>query len=124
VTSERAVSVYFGGDGFKRLLLVAFNPAAFAGRQVLLEEPECFQHPSYLGRLAALIWEAIGQGTQVIMSTHSLELLNHIFLAEGVPLEKSAIFHTSLANGELRAVRIPGENTAERLEELGEDLRQ
>jgi hypothetical protein len=124
VTSERAVSVYFGGDGFKRLLFVAFNLAAFAGKQVLLEEPECFQHPSYLGRLASLIWAAIGQGTQVILSTHSLELLNHIFLAEDAPLASSAIFHTSLEAGELTAVRISGENAAERLDELGEDLRQ
>jgi hypothetical protein len=124
VTSVRAVSVYFGGDGFKRLLFVAFNLAAFAGKQVLLEEPECFQHPSYLGRLASLIWAAIGQGTQVILSTHSLELLNHIFLAEDAPLASSAIFHTSLEAGELTAVRISGENAAERLDELGEDLRQ
>ncbi len=124
VTKERAVPVSFSGDGFERLLFVAFNLATHTGELVLLEEPECFQHPSYLGRLAALIWAAVGQNTQVVISTHSLELLKHLFLAEAVPLDKAAVFHTSLTRGRFKAVTIPGPSAAGRLDELGEDLRQ
>ncbi len=121
---QEPVPVYFTGDGFKRLLFIACILAARARGLVLMEEPECFQHPTYVKKLASLIWGAIGQGTQVILSTHSMELLEFLFQAEGAPLEKAAVFHTRLKDGLLKASRIPGAQAAERLQRLGEDLRR
>lgn len=124
IFNGKAVAVYFSGDGYKRLLYIACVLAAQAGGLVLLEEPECFQHPKHLRELAQLIWGAIDQGTQVVLSTHSLDLLRHIFFSETARLEKAAVFRTTLKEGRLAAVRIAGERAKERLEELGEDLRQ
>ncbi len=120
VTSERAVPVYLGGHGFKRLLFMAFGLVAHAGELVLLEEPECFQHKSSLNRLAALIWSAVDTQTQVIISTHSPQLLKFLLTAEDVPLEKAAVFHTRLEGGVLTAVRLGGKEAANRLDEIGE----
>lgn len=110
-----------GGDGSRRLNVIAKALVTFD--RVLLEEPECFQHPSSILRLALQIWDAIHRGVRVALSTHSLELLNHIFLAEIAQLERSAVFFTWLKDGELTAVKILGRNAAERLD-AGEDLRQ
>ena len=110
-----------GGDGSTRINVIARAFVMFD--QVLLEEPECFQHPSSILRLALLIWDAIHRGVRVALSTHSLELLNHIFLAELSELERSAVFYTSLKDGELTVVKISGHRAAERLY-AGEDLRQ
>lgn len=125
VKDSGAIPVYLEGDGLKRVLYIACLLSGHIGELVLLEEPECFQHPAYLGKLASLITAAVRMGTQVVMTTHSLELLNLLFRAEDAPLEESAIFHTQLSGeGRLDVVRIPGSRAAERLDELGEDLRQ
>ena len=118
-----AIPIYLSGDGFKRLLFIACVLAEHTGGLVLLEEPEAFQHPRYLRELAGLIWGAIGQGTQVILSTHSLDLLRFLLLDEHAALDAAAVFKTSLKDNVLRAARIPGQRAAERVEDLAEDLR-
>jgi len=125
VKDSGAIPVYLEGDGLKRVLYIACLLSGHIGELVLLEEPECFQHPAYLGKLASLITAAVRMGTQVVMTTHSLELLNLLFRAEDAPLDEAALFHTQLVDdGRLKVVRIPGIRAAERLDELGEDLRQ
>ena len=116
------VAIYNMGDGFKRLSYIACALASASGL-TLLEEPEAFQHPRYLRKLVDLIWAAIDQGTQIIMSTHSLDLLRMLFGDGERPLEESAIFRTQLSDNTLSAVKIRGDRAKERLGELGEDMR-
>ncbi|WP_428263115.1 ATP-dependent nuclease [Haliangium sp.] len=122
-TGRQAIPLYMSGDGFKRLLLIACVLAERAGQLVLLEEPEAFQHPRYLHELSALIWGAIAQGTQVVLSTHSLDLLRSLLLAERADLSQAAVFKTALRGNVLRTARISGPQAQERLGELEEDLR-
>lgn len=118
-----AVAVYNMGDGFKRLLYLACVFAEASGQLVLLEEPEAFQHPRYLRMLASMIWTAVEQGTQVVLSTHSEDLLQNLFGEDGRAYEHSAVFKTRLVGGELRSVRIDGSRAHERVAALAEDLR-
>jgi energy-coupling factor transporter ATP-binding protein EcfA2 len=123
VADGRALPAYFLGDGYKRLLLLACQLAS-AKSLVLIEEPECFQHPRYLDELAGLLWAAQTRGTQVVLSTHSLDLLRRMFAVDGTPLDQAAVFQTRLMGGALTSLRIPGPRAAERLEHLDEDLRR
>lgn len=116
--------VQFAGDGVKRLLHAACLMAKARDGVVLLEEPECFQHAKALQLFAQVIWRAVAAGTQVILSTHSLEFLEVLMRVEGVDLEKLALIRTALAEGALSTQRIPGADAKARLSELGEDLRR
>jgi predicted ATP-dependent endonuclease of OLD family len=124
ISNNRSVPVYLEGDGYKRFVLMACSLAANIGHTILIEEPECFQHPRYLREFAQLVWGAIEQGSQIIMSTHSLDLLHYLFLTDSAQYELAKIFRTSLENGELKAVTISGERAVERMNDLDEDLRQ
>jgi len=64
-------------NGSKRLVELA---SAILGVDpdgvVLLEEPECYQHPRYLRELASLLIESAKTNRQIILSTHSMELVD------------------------------------------------
>lgn len=124
LTDGKAVPLYFCGDGFKRLLHVACLLASSAGGHVFIEEPECFQHPANLEQTARLVWAALEQGTQVVLSTHSRDLLSELLLGETARPEEAAVFKTSLVGGELTTIRIDGPRARERLDTLDEDLRR
>jgi predicted ATPase len=113
------------GDGTKRLFLIACDMAISRGGLCLIEEPESYQHPGAMDEFARLVWEAVAQGTQIVFSTHSLEILERVFKTEkGRDLTKASVIRTRLSNGELTTQSIPGPNASERLIEVGEDLRQ
>jgi predicted ATPase len=121
---EPPVPAYLAGDGFKRFLALAAAAVATPKGVVLLEEPEVFQHPRYLRELATLLLLAARGGTQIILSTHSLELIDLLLLApeaegQGYP----AMHRLSLHEGKLRSTSIPSEDAARGREGLLEDLR-
>ena len=62
------------GDGMKRLVGLAGTLAA-AVSLALLEEPESFQHSGVFPTIAAMIWKAADAGIQVVLSTHSMDLV-------------------------------------------------
>ena len=76
--------------------------------------------------LAKLLWRALDKDTQIILSTHSLELIEAIMREGERNLfgERLAVFRTSLEDGKLKVVKIPGDQAYERLEQVGEDLRR
>lgn len=120
------VPAYLAGDGFKRFLEVASAVYAAAdGGVVLLEEPESFQHPRYLGELAVLLRDAVSLGAQVVLSTHSLELIDLLLQApqDGAAGPLPTVHRLRLNDGVLRAVAVPGERARYAREELAEDLR-
>ncbi|MEW6278835.1 MAG: AAA family ATPase [Candidatus Eremiobacterota bacterium] len=122
---ERGSSaLYYAGDGLKRLFHVAATLAGNPGGLLLLEEPEAFQHPASLELLARLLLKGIDQGSQVILSTHSLELVRALLDFAEHRREQMGIYRTRLAGGRFDAALIPGPEAWERLDELGEDLRR
>ncbi|MCY3024232.1 MAG: AAA family ATPase [Planctomycetota bacterium] len=125
IDQDGACPFYLAGDGLRRLFDIACRLAVARGGLVLVEEPECFQHPKAMDEFTRLLWAAIGQGTQVVFSTHSLELLAKVFEAgEGRDLSKACIMRTRLEDGVLTTLNIEGRNASERLTDVGEDLRR
>jgi predicted ATPase len=118
------VPAFVAGDGFKRFLEVAAATAGTPKGVVLLEEPESFQHPRYLQELATLLHLAAREGTQIILSTHSIELIDMLLLApEAEGQTYPAVHRMSLYEGKLRATTIDREHAARVRDDLLQDLR-
>jgi predicted ATPase len=122
--TRQPVPAFVAGDGFKRFLEVAAATVGTSKGVVLLEEPESFQHPRYLQELATLLHLAAREGTQIILSTHSLELCDLLLLApEAEGQTYPAVHRMRIIDGKLRATTIPRENAVRGREDLLEDLR-
>ena len=122
--SGHPVPAFLAGDGFKRFLELAAAVVNLRKDVVLLEEPESFQHPRYLRELAALLFISAREGKQVILSTHSIELIDRILQApeaEGLPYP--AVHRLSLYDGSLRATTLDHEHALRIREDLLQDLR-
>ncbi len=118
------VPAYLAGDGFKRFLQLAAVALDTPRGVVLLEEPESFQHPRYLEELATLLLLAAREGTQIILSTHSFELIDLLLHApEAEGQSYPAVHRLRLHEGKLRATSLPRENALLARDELLEDLR-
>jgi energy-coupling factor transporter ATP-binding protein EcfA2 len=123
--ADGSCPLQFAGDGMRRLVLIACQLAAARGGVVMIEEPECFLHPKAMDEFVRLLWAAVAQGTQVVFSTHSLELLSLVFAkSPGHDLSQACIVATRLSDGQLHTGVIDGANAAERLHDIGEDLRR
>jgi hypothetical protein len=121
---QRPVPAYLAGDGFKRFLELAAAAVDTPDGVVLLEEPETYQHPRYLQEIATLLHLVAKGGTQIILSTHSIELIDlllHAPEAEGLPYP--AVHRMGLFEGRLRATSIDREKAIIARDELLEDLR-
>jgi energy-coupling factor transporter ATP-binding protein EcfA2 len=119
------VPVYLTGDGSKRLVELA---SAILGVDpdgvVLLEEPECFQHPRYLRELASLLIESAKAKRQIILSTHSIELVDLLLeAAEAEGLEYPFVHRLRLVDGKLSGVVLNREQAMVTRKDLLEDLR-
>lgn len=118
------VPTYLAGDGFKRFLEVAAAAVSTTKGVVLLEEPESFQHPRYLQELATLLHLAAREGTQIILSTHSIELIDLLLHApEAEQQAYPAVHRMRLFEGKLRATTLDREHAVIARDELLEDLR-
>jgi energy-coupling factor transporter ATP-binding protein EcfA2 len=122
--SEPPVPAYLAGDGFKRLLDLTAAAVGTPKSIVLLEEPESFQHPRYLQELATLLHLAAREGTQIIISTHSIELIDLLLLApEADGLTYPAVHRMTLHEGKLQATTLDRALAASVREDLVQDLR-
>ena len=121
---NRAIPMPLAGDGIVMLVSLAFELASLGGGVALLEEPEVHQHPRAIRQSARAIWTAVNRDIQVILTTHSLELIDAL-LAEGGEenLGRLAVYRTSLKDGTLGTVRIPGEEAAFARAKIEDDLR-
>ncbi len=71
------VPATLAGDGVMAALRIVFQLAAAEG-VALIEEPEVHQHPAGMARVTLAIVTAVRLGLQVILTTHSLELIDHL----------------------------------------------
>src|SRR5207249_1263431 len=76
VFDEYSVPATLAGDGIQSLLRLTLELAASSGGVALLEEPEVHQHPAAIRRSARAILAAVRRRIQVILTTHSLELID------------------------------------------------
>lgn len=125
VYSDHSVPVALAGDGIQALLRLSLELAVRPGGTVLLEEPEVHQHPAAIRQSARAIQAAVRRGVQVILTTHSLELIDAL-LAEAetdADIEKMSVYRLRLDNGLLKSSCVGGEDIAFSRVEIGDDLR-
>ena len=125
VYKDYAVPASLGGDGIQSLLRLSLELVSCSDGVVLLEEPEVHQHPRAIWQTAKVIWAAIRRGIQIIVSTHSLELIDALLAVrqEENDLEKMSLFSLKLDEGCLKVGRLDGEDIAIMRTQIESDLR-
>ncbi|WP_437906809.1 AAA family ATPase [Sorangium sp. So ce327] len=122
--ADSSVPVALAGDGVQALVRLSLELASRPGGTVLLEEPEAHQHPAAIWASAQGIVEGVRRGLQIILSTHSLELLDALLSAlKDDELGLLSLYRLKLAGGELRHSRLEGSEVRLSREAIGDDLR-
>jgi predicted ATPase len=121
--ADHTVPVAVAGDGIQTLVQVCLAVAQPPGTTVVLEEPESTQHPRSVLRSARAIAAAVKRGVQVILSTHSLELIDALSAEMSDELSKLAVHHLACPAGELSELRYAGAEVVLARQSIGEDLR-
>ena len=82
------------------------------------------QHPGAIRQSARAIHAAVKRDIQVILTTHSLELIDAL-LAESSDkdLEQMSVYRLRLQDGVLRSSRLPGPEVAFARSQIQDDLR-
>jgi predicted ATPase len=119
-----AVPVALSGDGVYALAQMAVELAASPGGLVLVEEPEAYQHPAALVQTARVLLATMRRGVQLVITTHSLELIDAIVReSTNDDLSRTALFTLRLEGGVLASPRIEGKDIALARSDVEMDLR-
>ena len=122
--SSHSLPVGHSGDGVYAAVRTALELAVIWDGVALLEEPEAHLHPAAMALVARAIVNAVRSGTQVVLTTHSLEFLDCLLdESEGEPDDFLALFRVHLREGELASVRHAGPDVRFVREEVAKDLR-
>jgi predicted ATP-dependent endonuclease of OLD family len=106
------------------VIRLALELSATGPGTMLIEEPEVHLHAKSLALAARLVLQAARRGTQVIMTTHSLELIDMLLAqATADDLASLAVLRLRLESGVLRCIPVPGRDAAHARSEISEDLR-
>jgi AAA domain, putative AbiEii toxin, Type IV TA system/AAA domain len=119
-----ALPIGVAGDGVQALVQLATEFAALPGGSVLVEEPEVYQHPAALRLTARVLLATMRRGVQVILTTHSLELID-MLVEEAKPedVPQMSLFILALEDGVLRSGRLAGPQIQAARADVAEDLR-
>lgn len=119
-----AVPVNLLGDGVAALLHLAIRIAPVDQGLVLVEEPEVFQHPRSLRLTARLLLAAVERGAQVVLTTHSVELIELLVQGADPALQDRISLHNlALSGGRLQVARFAGDDLRYGVEQAVESLR-
>lgn len=119
-----SVPVGLSGDGIQAFVQLALEIAIVPNGLALVEEPEVYQHPKAIHESARALVANVRRGVQVVLTTHSLELIDALLVASGEEgLGSMALFSLKLEQGELTSGRRTGEEIAFARETLETDLR-
>ncbi len=121
---DHTVPVSLAGDGIHALVRICLELVCSDAGLVLIEEPEVHQHPAAIRQSVRAILNGVRRGTQIVLTTHSLELID-AFLAESSEkdLESLSLYRLGLADGRLVAVRSSGTEVAFARGDVQRDLR-
>ena len=124
VFRDHSVPAVLAGDGIHMLLRLILELASRPNGVVLLEEPEVHQHPRAIRQSARAILAAVRRDIQIILSTHSLELIDALLdEASDDDLSKMAVYRLALEDGVLKSSRIPGADARFARTQIEDDLR-
>lgn len=120
---SKSVRVDEMGDGFRFALVIISLMLTFNMKISLIEEMENHQHAKAMKYIAkTLVNNSIENNTQLLMTTHNIELIKAFIEASEGILDKLRIFHFDLKEGILEARPVKGVD-AKVLGDLGLDLR-
>lgn len=124
VYEGHAIPVALAGDGIHALVRVILELASRPDGVVLFEEPEVHQHPGAIRQSVRAILAAVRRDIQVILTTHSLELIDAL-LAESSDedLDRLSLYRLQLENGALQSHRMSGPEVAFSRQQIEDDLR-
>ena len=114
------------GDGVRFLAQLIVGLMQARGGTALLEEPETHLHPSGIRALADAVVSRVAAGDQIVLSTHSLELVERLrgrLGAGGPPVDVMSVVRLYREGSALKTRVIDGDRIAFVLDEMGEDLR-
>jgi ABC-type branched-subunit amino acid transport system ATPase component len=119
-----AVPATLAGDGIRLLLHLNFELATQPGGLVLMEEPEVHMHPGAIRQCARAILAAMRRKVQIVLSTHSLELIDALVgESSDDDLKQLSLYRLQLQAGSLKSSRLPGPEVAFARTEIQDDLR-
>ncbi len=123
---DGSVPVAVAGEGVQTLLRLCLELGSGAPTGTyLLEEPEIHQHPGAIRQSAKAIATAVSRGVQVILTTHSLELIDALleYLDER-GLDRLSLHRLRLPRtGDLVTSRLTGHEVLGARDEIKDDLR-
>jgi hypothetical protein len=114
------------GDGVRFMAQLVVGLMQSSGGTALLEEPETHLHPAGIRALADAIVLRIAEGDQVVLTTHSLELVERLhgrLGGRGPSLDRMSVVRLYRQGSSLETRVIEGDRIAFVLDEMGEDLR-
>ena len=123
---DSTIPLDFVGDGGRLAIRCAIELAGVRSGLALLEEPEAHLHPRGVSLLAGVIAGVVERGVQVIVSTHSLELIDALVEHAGqLGIEDDAIslVRTLLRSGSLVTDVLTGADVKAKRTIVEEDLR-
>jgi hypothetical protein len=121
---DHSVPSGLAGDGVQSLLRLGLELAAAPGGVVLVEEPEAHEHPGAMRQSAKAIVAAVRRGVQVILTTHSLELIDALLATlKADEIDLLSLYRLKLVDGELRQSRFDGEDVSTSRGDIEDDLR-
>jgi energy-coupling factor transporter ATP-binding protein EcfA2 len=124
VFADKSVPVALAGDGVRTMLRLSLELASRGRGLVLVEEPEVHQHPKALQQSAKALLAGIRRGLQIVLATHSLELIDALLLeATQDDLSCLSTYRLKLDDGVLASSRLDGEQMAFARGQIEEDLR-
>lgn len=118
-----SVPLGLSGDGIQAFTQLALEIAIAPKGLVLIEEPEVYQHPKAIRQSARVLLANVRRGVQLVLTTHSLELIDALLAEAGDDLGQMALFNLALEKGELRSGQRAGEEMQFARETLENDLR-
>jgi hypothetical protein len=124
VFADKSVPVALAGDGVRTMLRLSLELASRGRGLVLVEEPEVHQHPKALQQSAKALLAGVRRGLQIVLATHSLELIDALLLeATQDDLSRISTYRLKLDDGVLASSRLDGEQMAFARGQIEEDLR-
>jgi predicted ATPase len=114
------------GDGVRFMTQLVVGLMQSQGGTALLEEPETHLHPAGLSALTDAVLQQVLQGGQVVLTTHSAELVDQLFdavAASGKPTKWMRVIRLRREASGIVPFSMRGDEIRVRRDQMHEDLR-